>query len=172
MSSFNVNPFNFQPDIYIFPEEFGEEFRIKLTQYLNDIAVSLNSKENGFYFQDEIPTARQFIPLFSTSTAQNAQYRPVYRTVVDFGSLPNTAAKSVVHGLTTTENYSLVNLYGGATDPGASDMTSGIPLPFSSPILANNIALEMDNTNIVVTTGSNRSAYTQTFVVIEYIKEN
>lgn len=171
MSSFNVNPFNFQPDTYIFPEEFNDDFRIKLRQYLNDSSVSLNSKENGFYFQEEVPTGRQFIPLFSTSKSQNVQYRPVYRTVVDFGSLPNTAAKSVAHGLTTTQNYSLVNIYGAATDPAAATMTSGIALPFSSPVLANNIALEMNATNIIITTGSNRTAYTRTFVVLEYIKE-
>ena len=147
MSSFNVDPFNFQPDTYIFPEEFNDDFRIKLRQYLNDSAVSLNSKENGFYFQGETPTGAQFIPIFSTTRSQNAQYRPVYRTVIDFGALPNTAAKSVAHGITTTQNYSLVNIYGAATTPGATTMTSGIALPFSSPVLANNIALEMNATD-------------------------
>ncbi len=171
MVSFNPNPFYFQPDTYIFPEVFDETFRIKLREYLNNISISLNSKESGFFLENEIPTGRLFIPTFSSTTSQNLEYRAVYRTVVDFGALPNTATKSVAHGISTTQNYSIVHLYGAATDPGGATITSALPIPYASSTAANNIELNMDATNVNITTGSNRTAYTRTFVVIEYIKQ-
>ena len=169
--NFFPDPLNFQPDVYLFPEEFNDSFRIKLRQYLNDIAIALNAKENAFYFPKETPTGGLFIPTFNTNRAQNATYRAVYRTEIDFGALPNTSTKTVAHGITTTENWSLIKLFGGATDPGASTITSGLSIPFASPTLANNISLEIDATNVIITTGSNRTAYTRTFITIEYIKE-
>lgn len=170
MSSFNPNPFFFQPESYLFPEEFDETFIVKLRQYLNDIAVSLNVKETGFFVEDEVATGQLFIPTFSSTTAANLNYRPVYRTVVDFGALPNTATKSVPHGITTTQNYSIVHLYGAATDPGVSTITSALPIPYASATAANTVELNMDATNVNITTGIDRTAYTRTFVVIEYIK--
>lgn len=169
--NFSQNPFNFQPDVYPFPEEYNDDFLLKLRNYLNDIAIALNAKENGFYSQDETPTAGLFIPTFSNTTAQNINYRPVYRVAVDTGALPNTGTTSTAHGISTSASYSVIHIYGGATDPGASTITSGIPLPYASPTLADNISVTMDATNINITTGSNRSAYTRSFVVIEYIKE-
>lgn len=171
MSNFSSNPFNFQPDVYLFPEDFNLDYSTKLRQYLNDIAIGLNAKENGFYIDNETPTAGLFIPTFSNTTAQNINYRPMFRLVVDCGALPNTSTKSVAHGLTTTQTYSIVKIYGGATDPGASTLTEALPLPFASPTLSDNISVTMDATNINITTGSDRTAYTRSYVVIEYIKE-
>ena len=47
--NFSSNPLNFQPEQYTFPEDFNDSFRIRLTQDLNNLAVALNAKENGFY---------------------------------------------------------------------------------------------------------------------------
>ena len=171
MSSFSPDPFYFQPDTYLFPDEFNEDFRIKLRQYLNDISVSLNVKETGFYLEQEVATGQLFIPIFGTTKSNNISYRPVYRTVVDFGTLPNNSTKSVAHGISTTENYSIIHLYGSATDPGVSTITSAIPIPYASAVGANIVELNMDATNVNITTGTNRTNFTRTFVVIEYIKE-
>lgn len=171
MASFNPNPFYFQPDTYIFPEQFDDDFRLKLRQYLNDIALSLNAKETGFFIDTEVATGQSFIPTFSSTESQNAAYRPVYRKVVDCGALPNTATKTVAHGITTTQNYSVVHLYGAATDPAAGTLNSALPLPYASATAANTVELNIDATNVNITTGINRTAYTRTFVVIEYIKE-
>ncbi len=174
--NFSSNPLNFQPEQYSFPEDFNDSFRIRLTQNLNNLAIALNAKENGFYFDNEVPTGRLFIPRFTgegslISASTNFSFRPVYRLVIDFGALPNNATKSVAHGITTDENYSIVHLYGTATNPGASTLTSAIPIPSASSVGADNVQLEMDATNINITTGIDRTAYTRTFVVIEYIKE-
>ncbi len=163
-------PFNFQPEVYLFPEQYNDDFRLQLRKYLNNIASALNVKENGFYFEEETPTAGLFIPIATPNSSANVQYRPMFRTVVDFGALPNNAVKTVPHGITTTQDYSIIRLSGVATDPGATTLDSAIPIPF----VGNNpfeVELEMDATNIIIETGMNRTNYTRTFIVIEYIKE-
>lgn len=169
--NFSSDPYNFQPETYIFPEEFNDDFRIKLRQYLTDISIALNAKETSFYLEEETATGRNFIPLFGTDASQNQEYRPVYRTVVDFGALPNATSKSVAHGISTTQNYSIVHLYAAATDPGASTITEGIPIPYASSTAADNIELTMDATNVTITTGVDRTSFTRCFVTIEYIQE-
>ena len=163
-------PFNFISEVFLFPEQFNDDFRLQLRKYLNDIVISLNVKETGFYIENEVPTGGLFIPIFSTDTNANLEYRPMFRVVVDFGALPNNTTKAVPHGITTTQDYSIIRLSGVATDPGATTLDSAIPLPFvgNNPL---EVELEMDATDILITTGMNRTNYTRTFIVIEYIKE-
>jgi len=167
-SSFDGNPNNFLQTDYIIPQDISEK-DLKIRQYFNDIATAVNSKDSGFYDGTITVSGQQFLPIFSSQNASSIVYRDVFRLVIDTGALANAGTTTTAHGITTTENYSLVRLYGAATDPGALTWTSVIPLPFASPTLANNISLEADATNIIITTGSDRTAYTRSFVVIEYI---
>lgn len=172
MSSGRPNPFYFQPSTPLLPSEFDEHFTVILTQTLNDLAISLNAKDTALYLTTEIATGGLFIPTFPAAplaSTINCQNRPMFRVVVDFGALPNNATKSVAHGITTTQNWSLVKLNGTATDPGATTMTLGVPIPYASSTAADIIELNMDATNIIITTGVDRTAFTRTFVVIEYI---
>ena len=163
-------PFNFQPEVYLFPEQYNDDFRLQLRKYLNNIASALNVKENGFYFEEETPTAGLFIPIATPNSSANVKFRPMFRVVVDFGALPNNATKSIPHGITTTQDYSIIRLNGAATDPGVTTITEAIPIPFVStnPL---QVVLTMDATNINITTGMDRTNFTRTFIVIEYIKE-
>lgn len=164
-SNFAGNPNNLLPQNYVIPAE-PEEKDLKLRQYLNDIATATNTKDSGIYDSVETITGQSFLPTFSIQTAASVTYRTVFRKVIDFGSLPNTATKSVAHGITFGTTLSATKIYGAATDPG----TSWLPLPYASPTAANNIELNLDATNVNVTTGSNRTAYTRTFIIVEYIK--
>lgn len=164
-SSFTGNPNNILPTNYIIPENL-EQKDIKLRQYLNDIASATNTKDSGLYDAIETITGQQFLPTFSTQTQANATYRTVFRKVIDFGALPNTATKSVAHGITFGSTLSATKIYGAATDPA----TLWIPLPYASPTLANNIELNLDATNVNVITGSNRTNFTRCFIILEYIK--
>lgn len=122
-----------------------------------DIASTVNTKVGGIYVPIEKLTSEQYF------TVGNPQInREVYRMVVDFGALPNTATKSVAHNIVGwTTNFRLVSAYGAANDPIA---LSGIPLP------NDNIFLEINATNVIVTTTANYSAYTESTVVIEFTK--
>lgn len=170
-NNFEPNPFTFQPDIFLFPEQYNDDFRLQLRKYLNDIAVALNVKENGFYVEDEIPTAGLFIPTFSTTTSANTKFRPMFRTVVDFGALPNNGTKTVPHGITTTQDYSIIKLQGGATEPGVSTINSALAIPMDGIPNNERVSLEIDATDVIIKTSMDRSNYTRTFIVIEYIKE-
>lgn len=165
-SSFSGNFNNLLPENYILPED-KEEFLIKLREYLNSITQVLNTKDSGLYDNVLTITGQQFFPLFTTASSSSINYRSVLRKVIDCGSLPNSTTKSVAHGLNFTANDTVTRIYGAATNPN----TSWIPLPYSSSILANNIELNVDSSNVNIITGSNRTAYTRTFVVIEYITE-
>lgn len=164
-SNFTGNPNNLLPQTYIIPEDPSEK-DLKIRQYLNDIATATNTKDSGIYDAIETITGQSFLPTFSTQTGANVTYRTVFRLTIDFGNLPNTATKSVAHGLTLDSSWSVTKLYGAATDPS----TSFIALPYASPTLVNNIELNMDGTNVNVITGSDRTAYTRCFIIVEYIK--
>lgn len=145
-----------------------KELIVRLYQNLNSVALATNSKDTGLYDLNEFVTGQLFFPEDTDSTVQGEpEYRSVYRKVIDFGVLPNTAAKTVAHDITCTTGTILTRLYGGATDP--TGALSFLPLPYASPVLANNIELSMDNTNVTITTGSNRIAYTICYVIIEII---
>ncbi len=164
-------PFNFISEVFLFPEQYNDDFRLQLRKYLNDIVISLNVKEAGFHVENEVPTGGLFIPTFSTDTNANLEYRPMFRTVVDFGALPNNGTKTVPHGITTTQDYSIIKLQGGATEPGVSTINSALPLPMDGIPNNERVSLQIDATNVIIRTSMNRTNYTRTFIVIEYIKE-
>lgn len=172
MTSFasgNSNPLI--PENYIFPAIDTEEYDVKVRQYLNNMAIAVNSKDSGLYNNQEVLTGQQFLPTFSTQTATNINFRDVFRMVVDFGPLPNAATKSVPHGIVTTQDYSIVKLYGAATQPGATTITSAIPIPYVNLAPNDGVKLDMSATDIQITTSNAAfTVYTRCFVVIEYIK--
>lgn len=137
-------------------------FDERLEKLLEKICDVTNTKEGAVYFLNEIATFQKYYVSGDPQSSRN-----VYRKVIDFGALPNTATKSVAHGVTFSANTRLTRLYGAATDPTA---ISFLPLPFASPTLADNISLSADGTNVIVTTGSNRASYTSVSIVLEYTK--
>lgn len=175
----DVNPGLFIPTTSVFDIELmrkadvnSHEFKellVRLYQNVNNIALALNQKDSGLYYQEEFVTGQVYFPnpSLSSTTQQQPTPRPVFRKVINFGSLPNTGSTSVAHGLTVTANFSFTRIYGAATDPS----TSFIPLPYASPTDADNIELSVDATNVTITTGSDRTGYTTCYVVLEYLKQ-
>lgn len=143
------------------------EFFIRITQGINNLNLAVNAKDTGYYLLNEFVTGQTY---FQDQTIPNNNpllQRPVYRLVINFGALPNTATKSVAHNLTPATSWSMVKLYGSASDQTA--MTY-IPLPYASIVLANNIELNVDATNVNVTTAADYSSYTVTYIILEYLK--
>ena len=140
---------------------------IRLHQNFNSMALALNLKESAYYIEDEFLTGQQFfndLP-YQDNSAQY-QYRLPYRIARNFGALPNNTSASVAHGLDLT-NATATRIFGAATK---SDKTSFLPIPYASPTLSNNISLEITNTDIVITTGSNRTDY-NAIVVFEFLRD-
>ena len=141
--------------------EFSEDennFRYEFNNTYQRIASSVNSKEGGLYLPLEKTTGQQY---FDTTNVQ--KNKVVYRMTVDFGALPNTAVKTVPHNISGwNSQFRLTRAYGAATDPIA---LRAFPIPNDG------IMLEINSTNVIITTTSNLSAFTATTVVIEYSKQ-
>ena len=91
----------------------------------------------------------------------------IYVKVVNFGALPDSTEKPAASGLS---NVTVLSLYGIS-----SKGTYTIPLPMTTASnIYNNVGLFYDdaNNNIVITTNTDRTDYTTTYVFVEFIYNN
>jgi len=144
-----------------------KDFLVQLVQNYNNLAFAINLKTSGYYIQPEFLTSNLFFTVGDSNS-----FRQEYSVTIPFGALPNAGTKSVAHGIDistlTPTTFQFVGHQAWASKP---DQTSFIPIPFSSPILNENIKLTVTDTNIVITTAINYSAYTNTMVTLRYLKQ-
>lgn len=146
------------------------ELFVRLYQNINNISTALNLKDSGYYDLTEFNCGQQFFPNpAQTELTANPEplYRSVYRSVYNFGALPNTATKTMPHNLplsTTTSTYTFTHIYGAASVPNSA----GIPLPYTG---TSTVELWIDATNINIKTSADFSAYTTTYIILEYLKQ-
>lgn len=147
-----------------------KELLIRLYQNLNTMANVINTKESGYYLTTgQFYNGQSWYPNsnMGTSTPYRAiEPRTGTRAVTIDIALPNTATVSVPHNITCTTQTRIFVKYAIAYD---NTGTSWLPLPYASSVAANVIELNIDNTNINITTNSNRTAYTA-IVVLDYIQ--
>jgi len=136
---------------------------INLYQNINKLSLAVNGRDNGYYMLDEMVNNQSW---FTPNSRNITNPRMDYRKVINFGALPNAATKSVPHGITVDANLSWTFIYGTATDP---INFLGIPLPFVSTT-GSDIQLDVDATNVNITTTIDYSAYTISYIVLEYLK--
>jgi hypothetical protein len=92
--------------------------------------------------------------------------KPLYRKVIDCGALPNNATKAINHNVTNV-NY-MVKVEGTAWNP---TIKNAFPLNLSRPSSPTGaIGLWYDETQIKIETATDRSAWTKTYVILEYTK--
>lgn len=89
--------------------------------------------------------------------------KPLYRKVINVGTLPNSTSKAVAHGAANIDR--IVYFKGSAYQ--SSGLT--ITLPFISTVGANMITMTVDKTNITTQAGINRTNFTA-IVILEYTK--
>lgn len=164
-------------DIYS-TEVTSKEFKdliIRLYENQKQVNLLLNMKETAIYTREEFVCGQTYFPntSLSSSTAVTPTQRQVYRKVINVTSvLPNTGTLQIPHGLTTTEVMSVTNIYGASTIPAAVAANRRyITLPYPSADGTTNIELYADNTNINIITASDRTDYTITYVVVEFLKQ-
>jgi len=146
-----------------------KELLVRLYQNLNLMSLQLNIKDSAYYNTQEFVNGQVWFsdPAYNSTSQVTATGRQVYRKVINFGTLPNAGTTNVAHGITCDANTTFTRIYGCATDPAAQ---SYLPLPYASTTLVNSIELSVGNTNVSITTGIDRTAYTVTYVVLEYLK--
>lgn len=140
-----------------------KELIVKLATTMNNIATALNLKTSGLYQNQEFQTGQLLFPSSLTANDQLNQ-RPLFRMVVNFGALPNTSSTSVAHNIVVNAEFTFIKIYGASFDPVG---LTAIPIPYVS---ATPVYLELTSTDVVITTTSNMSNYTDTIIVIEYVK--
>lgn len=159
---FDVSQGNFDPQ-----SDDLKLFLVRLRQSINNVALVTNIKDSGYYLPAEFVNGQLYFPnpdpLITAPAAKAATYRQVYRIMIDFGALPNAATKSVAHTIPNiSADFTFTRMYGAATDPVA---LSYLAIPNSD------ITLTADAANVNVTTVANLTAYTRTYIVLEYLKD-
>lgn len=155
----------------------AEDFTVRLRQNFNNLIMSLNIKDSGYYGQEEFVNGQLFYPDYSrvnSATSAPATFRQVFRKVIDFGALPDIAGspKSIAHNITFlpgagNTTFIATRIYGAATDQTNRLM---IPLPHFT-VGGVLIDLTVDATNVIISSTSNAyTTFARTHVVLEYIK--
>lgn len=159
-------------DVGTLPQDLDpimRELFVRLYQNLNKMAYSLNLADKGFYNTLEFVNGQLFFPNpnLNSLTSTMPTFRNVYRKVINWNKpLPNAGSDTMPHGIPITPKTTFTRIYGVANNPS----NSFIPLPFVSFNGTANIEVSADATNVTIKTNSNRSAYTQTYIVLEYIQ--
>ena len=156
--------------VYDVAPKTWEEGRAFIVEQLKRLANAVNVREIGYFLDQELLSGKSFIPGSNETAAggTSQQFRTILRKVIDFGALPNSTTKSVPHEISFDANLTLIDMWLSATDP---TNLLAFSLAYWSNSSPGSIILNMDSTNINVTTTSNYSTYTRSFVVCEYIQE-
>lgn len=140
-----------------------KELLVRLYQNINSMCLAINLKDSAYYTQEEFLNGQVFFPNPSANRGQ----RQAFRTTINFGQLPNNGVISIAHNINIGAPFSFTRIYGAASNQTGN---SYIPLPYASSNGTDNIQLDVDATNVSITTTADYSAYTITYVVLEYLK--
>lgn len=153
-----------------------KELLVRLYQNLNNQSIAINLKDTGYYDTREFVNGQSFLPnsALGSSSSTYPSMRQVFRKVINFftpatpGNLPNAGPITRPHEIPITADYTFTRIYGAASD---TTNKVYIPLPYSSPVLVNNIELKIDGTNVTIITGNDRTSFNVCYVIVEYIKQ-
>lgn len=109
------------------------------------------------------------VPVYSTTETVCGTWidgKPLYRKVIDFGTLPSNSSKSVAHGIS---NLDFITHAYGVSESVQDTYFKTIPSASHSNISSQlNIAINVSN--VFISTGQDSSLYTRTYIVLEYTK--
>ena len=105
---------------------------------------------------------------YSTTEHLTGKYwvdgKPIYRKVVNFGMLPNSANKTVNHNVSGISDW--VSFYGITWNNAKTAMI----LPHVDLDSSYSVALWVTSTAITIKTGQNRNEFSNCYVILEYTK--
>lgn len=92
--------------------------------------------------------------------------KTIYQKVLDIGALPNATDKNVAHGISNLDTF--ISIFGIAQNPtGPTYLT----LPYPDSGFANqSVEIDADPTNVEISTGIDRTNYTDCFLILRYTK--
>lgn len=148
---------SYVPVFDVMPEKW-EDARPPLVEHLKKITNSLNAKTIGFLLDEELLNGEQFIPGVTAPGNNPGQLRSVLRKVINCSPLV-IGINVFPHGITFDANFTLIQLYGTATD---NVGFTAIPLPNDTDTLS------MDAVNINIRVGN---AWPIAYAFVNYIQE-
>lgn len=89
----------------------------------------------------------------------------IYKKTISCGALPDADVKSIAHGISNISR--ILKMDGYAYHPG-TQVT--IPLQFVSTTAINSVVVNTSGPNIVITTGIDRSGFTESYITLYYTK--
>lgn len=161
-------------DIDQFTPDILKQILIRLVQAINDSNSTVNLKDSALYPLTEFVTGQLYFPdpTLSSTTSQLPSQRQTFRKVFSIGPLANAGTTTTPHGITVDGSTTFTRIYGVANDVGVTK--EYIPLPYvdvTGTVVAGNIELRLDATNIYVTTTGNGSNFTICYVILEFLKQ-
>ena len=88
--------------------------------------------------------------------------KSIYKKTISIGALPNNTTKNVAHGITSIDK--IINWTGASTNT-LNNQVILLPSPANATF-----TVVVNNTNIVITTTSDRSGYSYSYVTLYYTK--
>ena len=139
-----------------------QELLIQMYFQVNNHAIVINKKAHGVLSIEAYGNGCEVYPATPGGNPRGVAFK-----AVDFGALPNAVVKAVAHGITFNTQTRIIRVSCWSNDPVAP---SAIPIPYVDVTGAGafNIELNIDNTNVYITPAGNATAFTDTFVFIEY----
>jgi|ERR1700676_3105427 len=151
---------SYVPVYDVVPDKW-EDARPFLVEQLKRITTAVNIREIGWYLDQELLSGKAFIPgsnnILDGGSSQT--FRSILRKVIVFPTLTGGIPNSQPHGITIDANFTLIQLWGSATN--ATAMT-GEPIPNGTDTIRYN------STSIIINVAA---SYTRGIAVIEYIQE-
>jgi len=138
------------------PEDW-QEAKPFIVEQFKRLANAVNIREIGWFLDEELLSGKAFIPASVTGYTSQT-FRSILRKVIEFPGL-SVGVNTQPHGIVVDGNFSLIQLFGAATD---SVAFTGEPIPNGADTIS------YDSTNIIITVAA---AYTRAWAIIEYIQE-
>ena len=142
-----------------------KELLVRLYQAFNTMAQQINLKDTGYYVEEEFLNSQLYFNSIGVNNSD--RLRNVFRLVVNVGAL-GAGVTTIAHGLTPTTAWKFTRIYGCASKTTVAQ--AYYPLPYASSGGAANISLDVNATNVNITNNSG-VAFTNCYVVLEYVKE-
>lgn len=89
----------------------------------------------------------------------------IYKKTVSTGTLPDTNASWTQHGISNMSKVIKAEGY-------ATDGTTFHPLPYANTASNGSVAVQVTSTNIMLSTTSDQSAYTESYITLYYTKSS
>lgn len=142
----------------VMPEKWDEAREVIVEQF-KKISEGINIREIGWYLDEELLTGKNFIPgvIIPQDGGDSQQFRSILRKVVIFPVI-NAGANQQAHGVTFDANFTLVELWGSATNIS----------PAKAATFSTVATCYMDSTNVYIVADQ---GYDRGLAVIEYMQE-